>query len=336
MRFPNSSHDEIPIASEVASRYGISHDIIDVGTRDVDDLLPRLAWQLDQPLFDAAAVPNYLIQKELRKTVKVSINGSGGDELFAGYNRYFPLKIEQQYTSLPSKVRECLEWIIEPLSPMTTFRLRRAEKYFDRPGEYLTDHTGHFPAPMRKFIGNKMASGESAQQKAYELASGSHQTRMLTADLQTYLVDDLMALIDRTSMGVGVEARVPFLDHIFIETALGVPEQLRTEGFNQKALQRRIARRFLPKTVVEAPKTGFISPVPSWWRGSLGISAMNLLTRPKTLERGWWSTRGISLLFSDLEQYGFQIYTLVMLELCIRLFVEKQPISKLSEMARAG
>ena len=159
---------------------------------------------------------------------------------------------------------------------------------------------------------------------------------MLTADLKTYLPDDLMHLLDRTSMAVGIEGRVPFLDHLLVEAALGVPPEIRTKNMIQKALLREIAKNILPENVVRAPKQGFTSPVPNWWRNGLGPAAEALLSRRETLDRGWWTRDGIGALFSDLDQYGYQIYTLVMLELCIRLFIEKQPRGTLSEMAYAG
>ena len=296
--------------------------------------MPRLAWHLDQPLFDAAAVPNMLIHKHIGSSMKVAINGSGGDEIFAGYGRYLPLAIEANYLRLPRLLRKYLERAIYKVSPLTAFRLRRAEKFLKRPGEYLRDHTGHFHEAMRRLIDNQMSILPAAQQSAYERSSGSHQTRLLAADLQTYLTDDLMTLVDRTSMAMGVEGRVPFLDHPLVEFALAVPAQLRTAGCQQKALQRRIASDFLPEKILKGRKQGFVSPVPNWLRTGLEIPAEYLLTSRRTLDRGWWTKHGITKLFANVDRYGYQIYTLVMLELCVRLHVENQPISSLSEMAR--
>ena len=117
--------------------------------------------------------------------------------------------------------------------------------------------------------------------------------------------------------------------------ALGVSPQRRTKNRRQKAFQRQLARHFLPDQIVKAPKQGFTSPVPNWWRDGLGPAVEILLTRRETLERGWWTRVGIRTLMSDLDRYGYQIYTLVMLELCVRLFVERQPRGTLSEMAYA-
>ena len=334
VKFSGAAYDEAPIALDVADRYGTKHEVFEVNFEDVDGLLPYLAWHLDQPLFDAAAVPNMLIHKHLGQSMKVALNGSGGDEIFAGYGRYLPLAIETNYLRFPRVLRKSLETGIHGFSPITAFRLQRADKFLTRPGEYLRDHTGHFHEPMRRLIGNQMSILPSAQQHAYERSCGPHQTRLLAADLATYLTDDLMTLLDRTSMSMGVEGRVPFLDHPLVEFALAVPPEIRTAGFRQKALQRRIASQFLPETILEGKKQGFVSPVPNWFRSGLEIPAKSMLTSRRTLDRGWWTKNGITKLFSNLDRYGYQIYTLLMLELCVRLHVEKQPISSLSEMAR--
>ena len=134
-------------------------------------------------------------------------------------------------------------------------------------------------------------------------------------------------------MAMGVEGRVPFLDHPLVEFALAVPPALRTAGCRQKALQRRIASHFLPEKILEGRKQGFVSPVPNWLRSGLEVPAERLLSSRRALERGWWTKNGIAKLFSNLDRYGYQIYTLVMLELCVRLHVEKQSISSFSEMS---
>ena len=148
---------------------------------------------------------------------------------------------------------------------------------------------------------------------------------MLCADLETYLPDDLLTLLDRTSMAVGVEGRVPLLDHRLVEAALAVPPAIRTAGGRAKALERRIAARFLPEALLHAPKQGFASPVPAWLRAGLGPVARRLLTRPATLDRGWWTAAGIDRLLADPDRHGFRIYSLVMLELAVRLHVEDPP-----------
>ena len=327
VRFEGAGVDEGPLAAMVAERYGTNHRDISVAAGDVAQHLPALAWHAEEPSFDAAVLPNFLINRVLAEHVTVALNGTGGDELFAGYGRYFPLAVERRYLRLPSSLRRGL---IEPLastiSPMTAWRLNRAALFDGNRGRYAHAHTTHFPPPLLEMIGHEGAVPPAAQgilfddfQTAYH-ADG--QTATLAADIGSYLPDDLLTLLDRTTMAVSVEGRVPFLDHRLVEAALAVPPGIRTPGGRQKGLERSMAAKFLPDAVLGAPKQGFASPVPAWMKSGLGQLAGRILKRPATLDRGWWTAAGVDALLNDPDRHGFRVYTLLMLELSVRLMVE--------------
>ena len=325
--FEGAGVDEGPLAAMVAERYGTNHTELSVAAGDVAQHLPALAWHAEEPLFDAALLPNFLINQVLSQHVTVALNGTGGDELFAGYGRYFPLSVEQRYLKLPQWARRGL---IEPaahvLSPMTAWRLGRAGLFDANRGLYAHAHTTHFPPPMLKTIGFSGRVPEASQgalfdefQSAFDTDS---QTATLAADTGSYLPDDLLTLLDRTTMAVSVEGRVPFLDHRLVEAALAVPCEIRTPGGRQKGLERSMAKKFLPEGVLDAPKQGFASPVPAWMRAGLKDVAGRILKRRETLDRGWWTAPGIDTLLADPARHGFRVYTLLMLELSVRLMVE--------------
>jgi asparagine synthase (glutamine-hydrolysing) len=322
VRFAGADYDETPLAEAVAKRYGTNHKVVEVEGDAIATELPRLVWHCEEPLFDAALLPNYLIERALAEHVTVALNGTGGDELFAGYGRYFQLPVERHYLALPKWLRQ---GVIAPaaagLAPETAFKLERAERFANERGAYLHMHLTQFPAPFRALIGNGMAETEMAQSAAFDEFSGEADTGALYADLLTYLPDDLLTLLDRTSMAVSVEGRVPLLDHRFVEAALAVPSRLRT-GAGQKALQRDIAKDYLPAEVVDAPKQGFRSPVPQWMAGSFGRLAKLLLLTPEALARGWWTRDGIERLFRQPGRNGYRIYTLAQLELTVRMFAD--------------
>ncbi len=323
VRFPGAALDETPLAGAVAERYGTRHAVLDVEAVGVADVLPKLAWYCEEPLNDAALVPNFLIEGELGNHVKVALNGTGGDELFAGYGRYFQLPVERRYLRLPGWLRRgVVEPAVDGVAPMTAWKLRRAAKMDADGGAYLHDHCSHFPVPMRTLIGNRMTPPEPAQAAPYAAFRGPAPTAALAADLNTYLPDDLLTLLDRTSMAASVEGRVPFLDHRLVEAALAVPPEMRSPGGRQKGLQRAIARPLLPDAVLEAPKQGFAAPVPAWLAAGLAPLARRILTRPETLERGWWTAAGIDRLLARPGIHGFRVYTLLMLELALRVHVE--------------
>jgi asparagine synthase (glutamine-hydrolysing) len=346
VRFEGTTVDEGPLAAIVGQRYDTNHMDISVAAGEVARHLPALAWHAEEPSFDAAVLPNFLINKVLSQHVTVALNGTGGDELFAGYGRYFQLPVEQQYLRLPASIRRSL---IEPLasaiSPMTAWRLGRAEVFDGNRGQYVHAHTTHFPPPMLKTIGHKGEIPPAAQGALFEdyksAFAADSQSATLAADMGSYLPDDLLTLLDRTTMAVSVEGRVPFLDHRLVEAALAVPPNIRTPGGRQKGLERSLAAKFLPEEVLAAPKQGFASPVPAWMKSGLSGMAGHILKRPATLDRGWWTGAGVDALLSDPDHHGFRVYTLLMLELSVRLMVEapagsEAPVGGLEALANVA
>jgi len=346
VRFEGAAVDESPLAAEVAARYGARHTTFDLGVSDVGTLLPKLAWYADEPLFDATLLANYLIARELAESVRVALTGTGGDELFAGYPRYFPKGIEEAYVQVPQFLRQfVMEPAIKTISPMTAWRLARVRNLGGNRGAYLFEHSTLFPPPMRSLIGNHAPTPDPCQAEAFaefaRIASTDLQTGGLAAEMTTALSEDLLALLDRTTMAVGVEGRVPLLDHRLVGAALAIPDTVRAPGGSPKSLQRAIAADFLPSSVIHAPKQGFASPVTAWLRGELGPQARRILTRRETLARGWWTQGGIDSLFADVSLHSARIYALLMLELAVRIHVEdgsrdKAPTSGLAEFAEAA
>jgi asparagine synthase (glutamine-hydrolysing) len=340
--FDGAAVDEGPLAAAIAQRYETNHTTLSLPAGDISRLLPLLAWHIEEPLNDAALLPNFLIEKELGKHLKVALNGTGGDELFAGYGRYFQLPVEKRFLSLPSGIREIAKFGAGLVSPMTQWQLERAEKFSQNRGQYIHEHSAHFPKPVRDLIGNESVHAGSIQSETFQEFAGDAQSGGLYADLCSYLPDDLLTLLDRTSMAVSVEGRVPFLDHRFVEACLAVPAHIRTPNNRQKSLERKIASKYLPDAVLGAPKQGFASPVPVWIKAGLGPLAKRLLTNKQTLERGWWTADGIDRLLAKPDQHGFRVYSLLMLELAVKTFIESPmnnsypPTTSLNDLAEAA
>ena len=323
VRFEGATVDETPLAAKVAERYATNHNEIDVAATEVSALLPQLAWYADEPINDPALLPNYLIERELGRHLKVALNGTGGDELFAGYGRYFQASVEQQFLRIPRPLRRLFTGTAaQRVAPNIAWKLGRAEKFAGNRGAYLHDHTTQFPQPIRALIGNRMSRPVDAQSSYFAQFDGPPQSAALAADLGTYLPEDLLLLLDRTTMAAGVEGRVPFLDHRLVELALAVPPDIRTPDNQQKALERDIAAPYLPDEILRAPKQGFASPVPAWMQAGLAPLARQILTRHETLDRGWWTADGIDQLLAQPLRHGFRVYSLLMLELAIRVHVE--------------
>ena len=338
--------DETPLAGAVAQRYGTDHNVIDVNAGDAIDHLWTMTWHLEEPINDAALLPNFLIERALGEHVTVALNGTGGDELFAGYGRYFQIPIEQAYLKVPAWLRDMIEKIIGPVSPMRAWQLARAGLFDTDRGEYIHAHSTHFPDPMRSLIGNNSETTTPAQSRVTHnflkaFPNADLQTAGLAGDIGTYLNEDLLTLLDRTSMAASVEGRVPFLDHRLIEAALSISSQERTPGNQAKALEREMAKGLLPESVIHAPKRGFVSPVPRWVRGDFGQCAERILTSKDALDRGWWTAEGVRQLLHDPDRHGYRVYTLLALELSVRMFTgapipSSPPAANLRDIADAA
>jgi asparagine synthase (glutamine-hydrolysing) len=303
--FEGAAYDEGPVAADVARRYGTDHTAFHLSQTEILDHLPHLAWYNDEPLADAALLPNDLIHRELSKELRVVLNGTGGDEIFGGYMRYFPTAIEQRYGLVPGFLRSGL---IEPLialaDPMKAWQLSRTGLFGSHRGRYVHAHSTYFAPPVLKRLGCRLDAADPAHAALADRFGGNGQAAGLAADIGSYLVDNLLTLLDRTSMAWSVEGRVPLLDHRLVEAALALPEDQRTPGGRPKGLERAIARKYLPESVTDAPKQGFASPVPAWIRSGLGSLAERVLTRDAALERGGWTRDGIAFLLADPDRHG--------------------------------
>lgn len=324
VRFAGAAVDESPLAALVAERYGTRHTCFDLDTGALADALPRLVWHTEEPLYDASLLPNFLINEVLSRQTRVVLNGTGGDELFGGYGRYFRQPVEARYLRLPGWLRHgVVEPAVGTLSPMTAWRLGRAEHFDGNRGRYLFEHSTHFPPPLRRLIGCPLPVGKSAQEAAFAGWRGDSTAGALAADMATYLPEDLLLLLDRSTMAASVEGRVPLLDHRLVEAALALPAEQRTPGGRQKGLLRAIAADWLPAPLLTAPKHGFVSPVAAWFRSDpLAKAVVRILTSRQCLERGWWTAEGIHRLAADRATHAYRLYSLLMLEMTVRVHVD--------------
>lgn len=323
VRFDNAPVDESPLAEEVAARYGARHTTFDLEAGRAEKLLPRLAWHADDPIADATLLPSYLINEVLSHETRVVLSGTGGDELFAGCSRYFRTRREELYLRLPASLRRS---VILPLArrakPYLAWQLERAEKFDADRGGYLHDHASLFPAPIRAMMGHRDCAFDLAQSAAFAAFVGPPETAALAAEIETYLPDDLLTLLDRTTMAHGVEGRVPLLDHRLVEAALAIPPDVRAPGGRGKGLQRAMAADLLPRSVLEFPKNGFVSPVAQWYGGELASLTQRILTHPDAIRRGWWTIEGVNKLCREPQRYALRLYALLMLELTVRIHAD--------------
>ncbi|WP_083669994.1 asparagine synthase (glutamine-hydrolyzing) [Singulisphaera sp. GP187] len=295
--FEESGFNELEYANAVAQKFGTDHHR-QIVRPDVIDLVERLAWHYDEPFADSSAIPTYCVSRMTRGNVTVALSGDGGDENMAGYRKY---KIHQRERALrrriPSAIRRLAfgpmarlypkaDWLPRPLRAKSTFRNLASS---DAEAIYLS-RAAHAPELALALI------RPEARARGYDpfTTIEDHYRRCdaddplskeLYSDIKTYLCDDILVKVDRASMAVGLEVRVPILDHKFMEFMAAVPSDLKLRAGEGKYLFKQAVRPFLGPEVVDRPKMGFSVPLGEWFRGPLRELTEDTLFAPDAFIR---------------------------------------------------
>ena len=275
--FDDPSYNELSYSQEVAEHLGLDH-ITEVIEPRVVEMFDSLMYHLDDPIGDFSIFPTYLVSKLARKHVTVALSGDGGDELFGGYDTYVANAMAHRYERIPAAVRK---GIIEPaidLIPPTSAKkglVNKAKRFIE--GAALSPALQH--CRWRKFIdedtrialftNDALASMKTAPDAhIVELFANagdrSDLDRSLYVDVKSYLCDNILTKVDRMSMAVSLEARVPLLDKNLVELAFDVPADLKVSGGTTKVLLKKIAARHVPERCVYRQKEGFSIPIKNW------------------------------------------------------------------------
>jgi asparagine synthase (glutamine-hydrolysing) len=319
--FPDARYDERAYARAVASRYGTVHEEMEI-EEDVASTLPRLAATFDEPLGDEAAFPTFLIAEQARRHVTVALGGDGGDEAFAGYERYIAHRLAERIPAPAAKAGAAALRLLpaarrEPRSP-----LFRAARFFDVASTPAARRYARlmevFPIELRREL---WSDARLAQQVRLE-PSRPDTAGLQLLDVETYLPGDLLLKADLASMAHSLELRSPFLDHEVVALGLALPGSLKTHGRQGKLALRRAFAADLPADVAGRGKTGFGVPLERWFRSDLRDAARDLLSS----DRGWFRPDTVRRLLDEHESgradHGHRLWCLLMLELWVREHVE--------------
>jgi asparagine synthase (glutamine-hydrolysing) len=319
--FADERYDERVYARTVAERYGTVHEELEL-EEDIAATLPRLAAAYDEPLGDEAAFPTFLIAEQARRHVTVALGGDGGDEAFAGYERYIAHGLAGRVPGGVARagagaLRALPRARREPRSP-----LFRAARLLDVAAAPVADRYTRlmevFPLELRREL---WADPGAAREVRLDVpAPGITGLQLL--DLDTYLPGDLLLKADIASMAHSLELRSPFLDHEVIALGLALPGSLKTSGREAKVALRRAFAADLPAEVAGRGKTGFGVPLGRWFREDLRDAASDLLAT----DRGWFRPEAVRRLLSahrsGRADHGHRLWCLLMLELWVREHVE--------------
>lgn len=328
-------YNELPDARLVAEYFGTDHHELKVKPGHLVEVLQKLVYHYDEPFGDAASFPTHLVSKFAREYVKVVLTGEGGDELFGGYRRYSVERWSEFYQRIPTYLRE----IVISKAVKTLPRFRRVKKAVNsmsipapdlRYGSWLTVFSDEmkmelFSAEVARLT-EEFDSFEIYRQYYNKDGIPDLLSRMMYTDIKTWLPDTYLEKVDKASMAVGLEARVPFLDHRLVEFAFGIPSKYKIRGLMTKYILKRAMKGLLPESVLRKRKHGFAVPTDPWFRGELKDFAFDVLTDARTRSRGYFNPRYIEKLWklhhSGKEVYDTHLWLLLNFELWHRIFMD--------------
>ncbi len=342
--FSEGTFDETPYARSVAEALGTDHHTVVVNPRAVG-VLPRLVWHLDEPFADSSAVPTYYVSRAARERVTVALSGDGGDEVFGGYEWRYGLNVLEDRVRrlLPGPLRRSVVGPLSRVWPKADRLPRRLRwKFFMRnvslePEEaYFHDMSVFTPADKRELLTEKLRrtleeySPFAAFRANFERTRGlDHLSRILYADLKTYLPNDILVKTDRMAMANSLEVRSPLLDHEVIEFAASLPVRLKYHHGVAKYLLKRYAEQLVPAAVVRRPKMGFSFPLADWLRSDLRMTGEELLLSERALGRGYFRAEHVRGMWrrhqSGERNHAQHLWALMVLEVWHRLFVDQVP-----------
>ncbi len=329
--FEEAEFDELAYAREVAAQFGTDH--YDLVVRpDVVAIVEDLTWYLDEPFGDTSAIPTYMVSKLAAAHVKVVLTGDGGDEVFAGYERYLVEEREQSFDRLPAPLRRAAG-VVGAMLPsgirgkrfLEHLALDGARRYVDASTMFRAPDLRQLlhPDAYREVAGHDAAAGAAC-------SMGTFNDDWLSAvqrwDLTAYLPQDILTKVDRMTMAHSIEARPPLIDHRIVEFAATVPARLRLRNGHTKHLFKQAMRGVLPDHIIDRPKHGFAVPLAQWLRKDLAAFARDILLSSTARERGVFNLRHVERLLQLNDRgrdLGLQLWTLLSLELWCRRFLDR-------------
>ncbi len=340
--FGKQDFNEAEYARKVAERFGTDHHEL-VVEPNIAETLEMLSHMLEEPFGDSSMIPTYYVSKLARQHVTVALSGDGGDELFAGYDRYAANLRRGRY-GIPPWLGRLYRSYIYPVLPQNVrgrkfawnISLSSRERYLDglsflpaldRERSLFTDDflasASRWPDPFDKF---RRYYDDSPADDAL--------SRLLYLDIKTYLNADILAKVDRMSMATSLEVRCPILDHEFIEWVASLPVKYKFRTGTRKYLLKKLAERIgVPSALVNRRKQGFSLPLVHWMRAELKDGLLGILTEPRTLQRGYFRPAAIRALldehFRGTRDRAGAIWLLLVFELWHRNFLEARGVDHL-------
>jgi asparagine synthase (glutamine-hydrolysing) len=351
--FAEADYDELPFARQVAQRYATDHHEF-VVRPDATEVLDKLVWHYNEPYADESALPTYLLAQLTRQHVTVALNGDGGDESFAGYERYMTDAILDAYSRLPRPLRQGAWRVASGLPEWggpggLTARGRRwtergAETMDQRYARRLTYIDRRLKGTLctPEFL-RAAGTGDSEEilldALRGETVAGTVD-QFMRADISVYLPDCLLVKVDIASMAHGLEARSPLLDHEVMEFAASLPIELKLRDGEKKYLFKKALAPLLPPEILTRRKMGFGVPIEHWFRGALRDLTRDVLLGAAATSRGYFRRDVVERWIDEHERgtrsWHDHLWTLLMLELWHQRFIDDRSSARATAASRVA
>jgi asparagine synthase (glutamine-hydrolysing) len=335
--FDDPTYDELAHARRIAQAFRTDHSERVIRPEAVA-LVERLLPQLDDPIADFSIFPTFLVSQLARERVTVVLSGDGGDELFGGYDTYLAERAERIARKLPGPLRRFGLAALAALPPTAQKKglLNRLRRFAE--GARMEPGLGHLRWMLfldgaqraELYDDGPLAAADPEQtlepfrRHAEASAAPDPITRAMYVDLKTYLVDDILVKVDRMSMAVSLEARVPLLDHRVVEYAASLELDAKLSGVRTKRLLRRAMAGLLPAATRARGKQGFSIPMKNWLRGELKPMLLDTLSESRVRRRGWFAYPAVERLvrehLSGSADHAHRLWSLLLVERWLERF----------------
>jgi len=334
--FRNEQFNEAHYARKVAERFGTEHHELIVDP-DIEQTLHFLSGMLEEPFGDSSMLPTYHVCHMARQYVTVALSGDGGDELFAGYDRYAVRLSQQTLDWVPQWAGKFYRDVIHDRVPRGMYGRNRAWNALLPTRDRYLDDVSYLPALHRErslFTSEFLETVSSLPDPLgrfrgyYDAAPASDiLSRLMYLDVKTYLAGDILTKVDRMSMATSLEVRVPMLDHVFVEWVAGLPEEWKSRNGTRKYILKKLAERLgIPKELLYRKKRGFQLPLVDWMRNELKQQFFQVLLEPRTLQRGYFKPQAVQSIVDEhsggRRNHSGIMWRMLVLELWHRNFLE--------------
>ena len=328
--FEEQEFNELPYARIIAEKFNTDHKEFIVKP-DAIKILPKLVWYYDEPFADSSALPSYYLAQLTKKHVTVSLNGDGGDENYAGYDRIKAMNVLKIYKKVPKFARKIINYSVEKLPEK---RIIKSAKRFTNASNY--DIYDSYYSFLNVFNNrekdallqtNKYYDSSKIMKDEFNKCSSNILgNKILYFEIKIYLPDDLLIKMDIATMANSLEARSPFLDHKILEFTATIPFNLKVKRLKQKYVLIKALKDIIPRKILNRKKQGFVVPIDSWFRNGLKNYSYDLLTSNTFKSRNLFDYYQVNKLLDEHQSnrdHKHKIWSLMWLELWFREFIDK-------------